>query len=243
MRVVTGYHAIEESLRAGGAKGELLISVKSGRIRRIVDAARAAGVKVRFTEKKELDGLTGDIDHRGAVYLPRDSGEPRFLDFDTAVRALDAESALVVILDQITDPQNLGAILRSADLFAVDLVVIPSKRSAHVNETVSKISAGASSYVPMAVATNLTRALKNLKDSGFWIYGAAMDGEAIYHLNLSGRVALVMGSEGHGLGRLVRETCDGFVMIPTSGHIDSLNVSVAAGICLYEIRRQQATAG
>ena len=242
MRVITGYHAIEESLRSAGANGELFISEGSGRvqrIQRILDAARAAGVVVRFAERKELDRLSGDLDHRGAVYVSPDDTALLFQDLSPAIASIKADSALVVVLDRVTDPHNLGAILRSADLFSVDLVVIPSRRSAHVGATVVKTSAGASNYVHLAAAPNLSRVLRDLKNAGFWIYGTAMEGEPIYQLDLSGRVALVLGSEGRGLSRLVGETCDRLVTIPTRGHIDSLNVSVAAGICMYEIRRQQ----
>ena len=137
----------------------------------------------------------------------------------------------------------LGATLMishaSADQFGVDIVVIPSRRSAQENQTVSKVSSGASEYVPLAVVPNIASALEMLKESGFWIFGADAEGELTDGLDLKGKVCIVMGSEGAGLHRLVREKCDFLISIPASGHVDSFNVSVAAGILLFEARRQQ----
>ena len=147
------------------------------------------------------------------------------------------DGALVLILDGITDPHNLGAILRSADQFGVDLVLIPERRSVQANETVVKVSSGAAQYVPLSVVTNLTREIKTLKDNGFWIYGADMAGEESYSMSFPARTAIVMGSEGNGISQLVRKNCDHIISIPMRGHIDSLNVSVATGILLYEFRR------
>ena len=144
----------------------------------------------------------------------------------------------MLMLDEITDPHNLGAILRSADQFGVNLVVVPERRSAQANETVTKISSGAAQYVPMAVVTNMGRAVDQLKKHGFWIYGADMAGTSSYGAKFTKRAAIVMGSEGSGMRGLTRKLCDEIVSIPMNGHIDSLNVSVAAGILLYEYRRR-----
>ncbi len=141
----------------------------------------------------------------------------------------DKPDSLVVILDEITDPHNFGAILRSCDQFGVDLVVTRNKRTAKHADIVSKTSAGASAWIPLAETANLHRAIEDLKEAGFWIYGADMDGETVYNMKLKGRIALIMGSEGSGLGRLLRESCDGMISIPGYGKVDSLNVSVAAG--------------
>lgn len=143
-----------------------------------------------------------------------------------------------MILDGITDPHNLGAILRSADQFGADLVLIPERRAVQANETVVKVSSGAAQYVPVAVVTNLTREIKTLKDNGFWIYGADMNGDSSYSEKFASRTCIVMGSEGDGISTLVRRNCDYIVSIPMQGHIDSLNVSVAAGILMYEFRRE-----
>lgn len=142
-----------------------------------------------------------------------------------------------MVLDGITDPHNLGAILRSADQFGADLVLIPERRSVQANETVVKVSSGAAQYVPVAVVTNLNRELEYLKKNGFWVYGADMKGNSSYEEKFSDRTVIVMGSEGDGMSSLVKKNCDYIVSIPMQGHIDSLNVSVAAGILMYEYRR------
>ena len=152
---------------------------------------------------------------------------------------MTAEKPIVLVLDGITDPQNLGAILRSADQFGVELVVIPSRRSAQESQTVSKVSSGASEYVPLAVVPNIPAALQLLKENGFWIFGADAEGQPTDSLKLDGKVCIVMGSEGTGMHRLVRERCDFLVSIPAAGHVDSFNVSVSPESCLFETRRQQ----
>lgn len=238
MNVVSGFHAIEELLRSG-AKGELLVSEGGGRVRRLTEIARKSGIKVKKVSHTELDRMAGADQHRGAVFLSAQADGQHIKEFPKALSDISGDAPLVVILDQVTDPHNVGAILRSADLFSVDLVVLPSRRTAHINPTVARISAGASSYVTVSAVPNLVRAIEDLKNAGYWIYGAEMEGDEIDQVNLTGPVALVMGSEGQGLTRLVKEKCDGLVKIPVNGHIDSLNVSVAAGICMYEVRRQQ----
>jgi len=239
LNAVTGFHAIEESLRVSDARGELFVSGKSTRIEGLIRIAKAAGVPVRRISVRVLDEMVKGREHRGAVYIPADLGKKTQTDIRAAISRIDSPTAFVVVLDQITDPHNLGAILRSADLFSVDLLVLPGRRSAGINPTVVKTSAGASNYVSITTSPNITRAVNELKKAGFWIYGADADGTPAHQTDLTGRVALVMGSEGRGLSRLVRDTCDSIVSIPIHGNIDSLNVSVAAGICMYEVRRQQ----
>lgn len=220
MNVVTGFHAIEESLRAPGVKGELYISGKGTRIEGLIGAAKTAGVTVHRVGPKFLDGLVKGREHRGVVFVSADSGQIAHTDVRSAISRIDSSAALVVILDQITDPHNLGAILRSADLFCVDLVVLPARRSAGVNPTVLKTSSGASNYVPMTTSPNIARAVQELKKAGFWIYGADAGGTPAHLSDLTGRVALVMGNEGRGLSRLVRELCDSIITIPIHGNID-----------------------
>jgi 23S rRNA (guanosine2251-2'-O)-methyltransferase len=190
--------------------------------------------------RETLEKMAGGQEVRGALLVVEAAASPtRLKEYHEYLEDFDRrQEALVLLLDEITDPQNLGAILRSADLFNVDLVVIPQRRSAHETAAVKVASAGASAYVPTVTVTNLARTMEELKQAGFWIYGAQAGGEAAEKVRLSGKLALVMGSEGKGLRRLVSEGCDGFVSIPMGGHIDSLNVSVAAGILLYEVRRQ-----
>jgi 23S rRNA (guanosine2251-2'-O)-methyltransferase len=173
---------------------------------------------------------------RGAILIAQE--DSAHTSFEDAVTALTADQALILALDGITDPHNLGAVLRSADQFRVDLVVLPERRSASVNDTVSRTSAGADRWVRYSVVPNLVRALTFLQERGFWIYGADASGAPAHTVTLTGRTVLVLGREGEGLHRLVRDTCDGLVAIPTGGRIDSLNVSVSAGVLLYEVRRQ-----
>ena len=213
------------------------------RIESLVREAKLTGkVAVKKLSKDELERMMPGADVRGAIL---DLGGPRrgaSRLIETTVeefcdRLGENDGALVLILDGITDPHNLGAILRSADQFGVDLVLIPERRSVQANETVVKVSSGAAQYVPLSVVTNLTREIKTLKDNGFWIYGADMAGEESYSMSFPARTAIVMGSEGNGISQLVRKNCDHIISIPMRGHIDSLNVSVATGILLYEFRR------
>jgi len=159
---------------------------------------------------------------------------------ESFLETFDKDNGMVVILDGITDPHNYGAILRSCDQFSSDLVIIPSRRTASETPVVTRVSAGAVNYVDVAVVTNISRVIKQLKNIGFWIYGADMGGTSCQELDLKGRVAIVMGSEGSGMHQKVKESCDGIVSIPTTGNVDSLNVSVAAGILMYEVKRQQS---
>ena len=241
---VYGFHAIEEVLKKAGMGSTLYVQRQGGeRIESLVREAKLTGkVAVKKLSKDELERMMPGADVRGAIL---DLGGPRrgaSRLIETTVeefcdRLGENDGALVLILDGITDPHNLGAILRSADQFGVDLVLIPERRSVQANETVVKVSSGAAQYVPLSVVTNLTREIKTLKDNGFWIYGADMAGEESYSMSFPARTAIVMGSEGNGISQLVRKNCDHIISIPMRGHIDSLNVSVATGILLYEFRR------
>ena len=241
---VYGYHAIEEALKKAGAGSTLYLQRNgSEKLKTLEREALLTGkVAVKKLSKDELGRMMEGIDLRGALL---DLGGPRRgasrlreMTVDEFCSSLgEDEGALVLILDGITDPHNLGAILRSADQFGADLVLIPERRSVQANETVVKVSSGAAQYVPLSVVTNLTREIKTLKDNGFWIYGADMNGSSSYDEKFASRSAIVMGSEGDGMSNLVRKNCDYIVSIPMRGHIDSLNVSVAAGILMYEFRR------
>ncbi|MDR1931876.1 MAG: 23S rRNA (guanosine(2251)-2'-O)-methyltransferase RlmB [Spirochaetales bacterium] len=260
-RFVTGYHAVEEYLlalraQAGAAKNiqsaVLYVAAANKRAAALAAAARAAGIPVRHTGRKNLDELPVSGGRHGLVLeiraadsrAGREAESAGFEEF-LAARAASAQSssaaALVLALDGVTDVHNLGALLRSADLFCAQAVIIPGRGSAKDSDIVAKISSGASAFVPLFEVTNLVRALRALKDSGFWVCGADMKGQAAPETDLGGNTALVLGSEGKGLSRLVRETCDRLISIPAAGHVDSFNVSVAGGILMYEIRRQQKT--
>jgi 23S rRNA (guanosine2251-2'-O)-methyltransferase len=235
------------------------------RIAELERLAGAAGVPVRRVPRAELDALAGAAEHRGAGLLPAaGESEPRTpsptqppagagsgqaarssptAGLRERLAAVSSPTALILLLDEINDPHNLGAILRSADQFGVELVVLPTRRAARETQAVVTSSAGASLYVPLLSVPNLASGLESAKEAGFWAYGADLQGERLGEVRFEGRVALVMGSEGSGLRRLVRERCDALVRIPTGGHVDSLNVSVAAGILMYEVRRQQGFPG
>jgi 23S rRNA (guanosine2251-2'-O)-methyltransferase len=235
---ITSFHGIEETLKDPPAGAELLVSKKNTRIEALTALARKAKVPVKDGSDSDL-AKVGGADHRGAVLTLPGGRKTRETTLEEFLQTFDADQGLVVLLDGVTDPQNYGAILRSADQFAADLVVIPARRSASDTPAVYGASAGAAAWVPHAVVTNLTRALGQLKDKGFWIYGADMDGTPAPEAKLTGKVALVLGSEGKGLSRLVADTCDVIISIPTRGQLDSLNVSVSAGVLMYETRRQQ----
>ena len=236
---ILGFHSIEEAIRRGAGTATLLLSRQTPRIAQVRQLAERKGVPVSEVGDGELTNLCGSPSHRGALLVLQRPTASQRSSLKHHLSALVGETNVVLVLDGVTDPQNLGAILRSADQFRVDLVVIPARRSAQENQTVSRVSSGASEYVPLAVVPNIPSAIDQLKEKGFWIFGAEAGGKSTAELDLAGNVCIVMGSEGSGMHRLVREKCDFIVSIPTAGHVDSFNVSVAAGILLFETRRQQ----
>ena len=243
MGYLSGFHAIEERSKAAppGQAGPLLVAKAGPRARKIVDLAVERKIRVNRVGTHELDRLAPD--HRGIALCIEDSGAGNEVSLAGFLAGLGArKEALAVILDEITDPHNYGAILRSCDQFAVDLVVTRTRRIAKHADIVATSSAGADAWVPVAETPNLLRALESLKGAGFWIYGADMAADAVWSKDLRGRTALILGGEGTGLSRLLRERCDALVGIPSRGRINSLNVSVAAGVLLYETSRQRKQA-
>jgi len=239
MTFLTGFHAIEERIKSGQSCGPLLVAKAGPRAKEIVKLAVNNKIRLERTGTFDLDGIAPD--NRGIALQVEDATGRADISLENFISDLnERRNVLVLILDEITDPHNYGAILRCCDQFAVDLVVSRNRRNAKQAPIISQTSAGAVSWVAQAETPNLVRAMEDLKEAGFWIYGADMEGESAYKLDLSGRIALVLGSEGNGISRLLREKCDGMVGIPSSGRIDSLNVSVAAGVLLYEVRRQCA---
>ena len=238
MLYLTGFHAIEERIKSGKTCGPLLLAKPGPRAREIVSLAQANKIRIDRTGVFELDHLAPD--NRGiALQVNNIHADTAEIDLETFLSSLGhKKDVLVIILDEITDPHNYGAILRSCDQFGVDLVISTKHRSAKNADVVSKTSAGAVSWVPQAETPNLVRTADQLKAAGFWVYGTDAHGEAVYSKNLQGRTALVLGSEGAGISRLLRERCDAMIGIPCLGRISSLNVSVAAGVLLYEVRRQ-----
>jgi 23S rRNA (guanosine2251-2'-O)-methyltransferase len=217
---------------------------KNPRITEIETQARRLGIDVRRVAQQALDGASGGVRHQGAIarYVAAHTWNENEL--QGLIEAAEGR-ALVLILDGVQDPHNLGACLRSAAAAGVTAVVIPKDKSVQVNATVRKTSAGAADSIPVVQVTNLARAMKELQQLGVWLYGLAGDvGDSLYKLDLRGNVGLVLGGEGDGLRRLTRETCDGLVAIPMPGAagtgVESLNVSVAAGVTLFEAVRQRS---
>ncbi|MDA8425332.1 MAG: 23S rRNA (guanosine(2251)-2'-O)-methyltransferase RlmB [Treponema sp.] len=240
MRRITGFHAVEELLRSSRAadfEGSILISGTAGpRIKSILDLAAKRGIPVARRSKDELDRLAPD--NRGLVLeLGDEAVEEGETDLEGFLASLEGP-ALVLVLDHIEDPQNLGAIVRSADVFAADLVVLPRRRAASLSPAAARASAGATAYVPTAYVPNLAAALRRLAGAGFWSYAADMGGEDLAAADLSERCVLVLGNEGSGVSRLLKDECDAALAIRQSGHVDSLNVSAAAAIMMYEYRRR-----
>ncbi len=235
-------HSVKALLKANAADTELLLiqkGRKDSRIRAIVSLAQKAGVPVREVSKNELDSVASGVEHQGVLAEFR--GEPVGNEASLFEQISASDGALfVLVLDGVQDPHNLGACIRSADAAGVDALVVPVDNSVGITPVVRKVASGAAETVPVFQVTNLQRVLKKLQSAGIWVYGAAGEADSsIYDLDLTGSVALVMGSEGSGLRRLTREVCDGLFSIPMHGSVSSLNVSVAAGISLFEVRRQR----
>lgn len=205
----------------------------SGKVDRIVNAANDAGIALRLLSSSQIDKLAGRGVHNGVVADVVDSA---YADFDEVIA--DEKTSFVLILDGITDPQNLGAILRVADGFGVDLVVLPEHESVGLTPAAVKASAGASQWVAVAQVTNVARAIEALKKREYWVYAADTGGDPPAAIDFRGRVALVLGNEGKGIRRNVLEHCDRVVTIPMRGHVESFNVATAAAVLCYEVRRQ-----
>lgn len=236
---LVGVNPVLEQLRrdARAIRRIVVAGDARGGAQRVVEAARAAGVEVVREDARRIDETPGDVAHQGVVaLLTRSEVAPPEDFFDLLAR----RPGCILAVDQVTDPRNFGALLRSAEAAGAGGVVIPQDRSATVNEVVAKASAGATAFIPVSTVVNLARALRELKDAGYWIVG--LDGEAeraLYDYEFPDLSVIVVGAEGGGLRALTRATCDHLVSLPMLGKVASLNVSVAAGIALYERVRQQ----
>jgi 23S rRNA (guanosine2251-2'-O)-methyltransferase len=242
-RHLVGFHAVTARLRqhAAGVRVVYVLDARGdARMRELTERATLAGVAVQSVDARRLQALAGHDQHQGVVAVC-DASMPQA----TLVEVLEglAGPPLLLILDGVTDPHNLGACLRSADAFGTHALVVPKDRAVGVNATVAKAASGAADTVPVVSVTNLARTMRELKERGLWLIGADSGAaDSIYTADLSGPLAWVLGAEGSGLRRLTRELCDRIVVIPLQGKVESLNVSVAAGICLYETRRQRNVA-
>lgn len=237
---IEGRNAVLEAFRSGKCVDKLFIldGCQDGPVRTIAREARKTDTIINYVSKERLDQLSETHAHQGVI------AQVAAYDYSTVDEILaraeeKGEAPFLIILDNVEDPHNLGAIIRTANLAGAHGVIIPKRRAVGLTSTVAKTSAGAINYTPVAKVTNIVRTIEELKEKGIWFVCADMGGETMYDLDLTGTMGLVIGNEGEGVSRLVREACDFTASIPMKGDIDSLNASVAAGVLAYEIVRQR----
>ena len=239
-RIIHGFHAVTARIRQhSDSVLELYVDNqrRDPRARDLLKLAESSGVRIVPVDGKRLDGMAGHASHQGIA--ARVDAARKVVHLDDVLDTL-TEPALLLVLDGVQDPHNLGACLRCADAFGAHAVIAPKDRAVGLTATVEKVACGAAETVPYITVTNLARTLRELKERDIWVVGADSEAENdLNHFNHSGALALVLGAEGEGLRRLTRETCDQLVSIPMMGSVASLNVSVSSGICLYEARRQR----
>lgn len=239
-KVLFGFHAVAVRLKtAPDSVLELYVDARrrDARMRQFQERAQAAGVRLIEADGARLSGLSGGAPHQGVVAVVQPIEQKQSL--DELLDALEGPP-LLLVLDGVTDPHNLGACLRVADGAGAHAVIAPKDHAAGINATVAKVASGAAETVPYYMVTNLARTLGELKDRGIWVFGAADDApQTLYQSDLRGPAALVLGAEGTGLRQLTRKSCDALLSIPMQGAVSSLNVSVASGVCLYEALRQR----
>jgi 23S rRNA (guanosine2251-2'-O)-methyltransferase len=239
--LIIGRNAVSEALRSGRAIDTLMVAKgeRNGSIGRIIAECRDNGVVVKEVDRKKLDLMCGGAVHQGiAAYAA--SHEYASIDDIFALAEERNEKPFIIICDELEDPHNLGAVIRTAEATGAHGIIIPKRRNASLSYVVGKASAGAVEYVPVARVSNIAQTIDELKEKGIWFYAADMDGEDWCSVNYDGGVGLVIGSEGRGISRLVKEKCDFIVSMPMKGRINSLNASVAAGVLMYEVARQRA---
>ena len=237
---IEGRNAVIEAFRAGKPIDKLYVldGCQDGPIMTIKREAKKNNVLLKFVTKERLDQMSETGKHQGVIAV---AAAYEYAEVDDMLKAAKekGEAPFLFLLDNIEDPHNLGAIIRTANLAGAHGVIIPKNRAAGLTATVARTSAGALNYTPVAKVTNLAKTIEDLKKEGLWFVCADMDGTTMYDLNLKGPIGLVIGNEGEGVGRLVKESCDMVASIPMHGNIDSLNASVAAGVLTYEIVRQR----
>ena len=236
MAILIGIHPVTEALRAKRPLDRILVARGAGghRLQEIIDLAREAGTPVRFEERGALDRAAAAKSHQGVVAF---GAEKKYADLDT----IKSEAELLVVLDGVEDPHNLGAIIRTAHAAGASAIVIPERRAAGLTETVAKAAAGALEHLPVVQATNINQTLRSLKEDGYFVYGLDENGDLDFdQIDWPARTVVVMGGEGKGLHDLVKRNCDALVRIPMAGKIASLNVSVATGIVLFAWRSRRA---
>lgn len=239
--IIAGRNPVNEALKSNREINYILISRgnNSGSILPIVAMAKNKGIPIKECNHKKLDFMCSGAPHQGIIAVAASYKYSELEDiFDLSKSR--GEDPFIIIADEIEDPHNLGAIIRSAECAGAHGIIIPKRRSSSLTYVVSKASAGAIEYIPIVRVTNIASTLDDLKKRGIWIYGADMDGQTCYNTDLTGPVALVVGNEGKGISRLIKEKCDIILSLPVKGTISSLNASVAAGVLMYEILRQKS---
>lgn len=240
MALIEGRNPVIEALKNNRSIDKIMINKgsKEGSIKKIIGMAKDNNIIIQQVDRHKLDEMSESHAHQGVIALTSDYVYYELADILKKAREKE-EDPFVIILDGITDPHNLGSIIRTADAVGAHGIIIPKRRSVHITPIVAKASAGAVEYVPVCKVTNIVNTIKKLKDEGLWIAAVDMDGDTFYKSNLTGPLALVVGSEGEGISRLTKENCDFTVSMPMSGNVTSLNASVAGGILLYEVYRQR----
>lgn len=240
MANIEGRNPVIEAIKSDREIDKILIanSAKEGSIKKIIGMAKDKNIIIQYVDKHKLDEVSTSHSHQGVIAY---ASEHKYYELDELIDLAKNkdEAPFFIILDEITDPHNLGSIIRTADAVGAHGVIIPKRRSVHITPVVAKASAGAVEYMPVCKVTNIVNTIKRLKEEGLWIAAADMDGETFYKQNLTGPLGVVIGSEGFGISRLVKQNCDFIVKMPMIGNVTSLNASVAGGILLYEIFRQR----
>ena len=239
--IICGRNPVTEALKSGAQLDTIYMNGNDGSLGIIRRLAREKGIVVKDADDKKLSRLSGGASHQGVV-AEGACGEYVSVEDILEVSRSKGTKPFIIICDEIEDPHNLGAIIRTAETSGADGVIIPKRRSASLNATVFKTSAGAASYVPVARVSNLASCIDTLKENGVWIYGTDASGSDYCETDLTGGCALVIGSEGFGISALIQKKCDFMIKLPMLGKINSLNASVAAGIFMYEVLRQRRSA-
>ena len=240
LAIIEGRNPIIEALKNNRPIEKIMVNKasKEGSIKKILAMAKENKVIIQEVDRHKLDEMSESHVHQGVIAITSDY---RYYDLDEILEIprQNGEDPFFIILDGITDPHNLGSIIRTADAVGAHAVIIPKRRSVQITPIVAKASAGAVEYLPVCKVTNIVNTIKTLKENGLWIAAVDMDGQTFYQQNLGGPLGLVVGSEGEGISRLVKQNCDFTVSMPMSGNVTSLNASVAGGILLYEVYRQR----
>ena len=240
MALIEGRNPVIEAIKSDRQIDKIMISnsSKEGSIKKVIALAKEKNIIIQYVDKNKLDEISQSHSHQGVIAKV---SEYKYFELDEVIENIKrkSEEAFIIILDEITDPHNFGSIIRTADAVGAHAIIVPKRRSVHITPIVAKSSAGAVEYVPICKVTNIVNTIKKLKQEGLWIAAADMDGQVFYEQNLKGPLGVVIGSEGFGISRLVKENCDFTVKMPMIGNVTSLNASVAGGILLYEVFRQR----